>query len=124
MQRWRSSKALGAVVGVLAVVTWIAVATAAAFAFERAVTLPFCQAACGEAGDDLEIYRRYARNGPPEACVCRSGQEIRPALSRNPTVFAITAFVVLPMLSLFMWSNKLVVVRRVSPRIYHERRRP
>jgi hypothetical protein len=113
--RWRASKALGAVVGVLAVMIWVAVATAAAFAFERVVTLPFCHAACGEAGDELKTYRGYSRGGPPEACVCRSGLEIRPVL-RNPIGFAIAGFVALPMVSLFLWGNKLAAVRSTAVR--------
>lgn len=111
-QRWRSSRALGAVVGVLAVLMWASVATAAAIVFERAVTLPFCHAACGGARDELEKYQSYTRGGPPEACICRSGKRIRPTVWRNPIGFAITTFVVLPMLCLFVWGNKRNCERR------------
>jgi hypothetical protein len=61
--------------------------------------------------------------------VCRSGKEIRPGFWRNPIGVTMTAFVLLPMLSLFVWSNVLEIragrkrVPRPPVRLKHRRRR-
>lgn len=106
-KRWRSSKVFRAVVAVLAVLTWAVVGAAAAIAFERAVTVPYCETACRAASDELHKYRSYTRGGPPAACVCHNGEEIRTGFWRDPVGLTITTFAVLPVLLLHIFSAKL-----------------
>ena len=96
---------------------WLVVAVSAVFAFERHVTLPYCREACSAAGDALESYRQYTRGGPPEACLCHSGKEIRPGLLHNPIGMTIVTLLVGPVVFAHAWAGVRAARKRRPPAV-------
>ena len=101
----RGQIVLRMVLSTLGVGLWAVLAALAFSAFETSVTVPHCRDVCRSRGDELEHYRAYTRSAPRDACVCQSGQELRPSLLHHPLIFMFTAFAVLPVTGLFVWAR-------------------
>ena len=118
--------------GLLFLLTWIAgmcglamLTSRVSSRFMEQVTVPHCQEACGDAGAPFERFRIHVKNGPAEACLCRGGIAVAPALLKGtvpPTFAAIIAMILggiagmIGLAHLYGWLQRLFDRRDDAPR--------